>query len=74
LNRGAHYPAHVHPDKIEYAIVVEGNPNVTVADKVYAAKQGDVFVFPKGVNHTLGNTGNQVAILLTGAVQIEELV
>lgn len=72
IEPGAHYPAHIHPDKIEYAVVIEGSPTITLGDDIYSAKQGDVFVFPKGVNHALGNSSDQVAVLLTGAIKVEE--
>lgn len=70
---GAEYPEHIHPDKTEYAIVMEGNPQITISKQSYSANPGDVFLFLPDVKHAISNKTQQTAILIIGSVKTSEL-
>lgn len=70
---GAEYPVHMHPDKTEYAIVMEGNPQITINMKNYTANPGDVFLFPPHVKHAISNKRQLISILIVGSLKTSEL-
>ena len=45
------FPAHVHPEE-QVSIVREGKMEITIGDRVFAVKPGDVIHFPSGVPHS----------------------
>lgn len=70
---GAEYPEHIHPDKTEYAVVMEGNPQITINTQNYSANPGDVFLFPPHAKHAISNKMQQTSILIIGSLQTSEL-
>lgn len=65
----ATYPSHIHPDKTEYAYVLEGNPKITIGEVVYHGAKGDFFVFPKSITHSIDNPLDKECLLLVGAIK-----
>lgn len=68
LRSGAAYPRHQHPQRTEYAYVLEGHPTLTVDNEAYETEPGDFVTFPTDTPHALSNPGHQDALLLVGAV------
>lgn len=66
------YPVHLHPDKMEYAVIISGNPEISIADNNYSSSSGEVYIFPPLVKHSIKNKTNQVCILLIGSVKTDE--
>lgn len=65
----ASYPIHVHPDKTEYAFVVNGTPEFLIEDETCLAKSGDFFVFPNNSKHAIRNTTAFECYLLIGSIK-----
>lgn len=63
------YPEHIHPDKTEYAYVLEGNPEFLISSESYKAKEGDFFIFPTNTKHAIINNTKSECRLLVGAVK-----
>lgn len=68
LRPGAAYPRHQHPQRTEYAYVLEGHPTLTVDHEAYETNPGDFVAFPTDTPHALANPGDRDALLLVGAV------
>lgn len=66
------YPEHIHPDKTEYVVVMEGNPEITVAQEKHKPNPGDVIVLPRNIHHSIGNYSEKSATVLIGAVHHKE--
>ncbi|MCC6182882.1 MAG: cupin domain-containing protein [Bacteroidia bacterium] len=66
------FPTHLHVDKLEFAVVVEGTATLTVDTNSYIAKVGEVVKFPEKTNHAIANHTNHTLILLVGAINTEE--
>ena len=64
----ASYPEHLHPDKTEYAYVLEGTPEFMIDKERYQGKAGDFFIFPSKIKHTIKNKTNFECILLIGSI------
>lgn len=64
----ATYPMHIHPDKTEYAYVLEGNPGFEIDNKPYTSEIGDCFIFPTGIKHSIINNTAEDCLLLVGAI------
>ena len=64
----ATYPLHVHPDKTEYAYVLEGNTEFEIDNQQYSSEPGDFFIFPRGKKHAIINNTNEDCLLLVGAI------
>lgn len=64
----AAYPEHVHSDKIEYAYVVEGNPEIIIDDERYTSEPCDFFIFPTDKRHAIINKTDKKCLLLIGAI------
>lgn len=64
----SNYPLHRHPDKTEYAYVVEGNFEFIVGDKTYDGVPGDFLVFPLMTMHAIHNKTDKAGTLLIGAI------
>ncbi len=62
------YPEHMHTDKIEYAVVIEGNPTIIIHEEIFLGKVGDVFIFPCKTKHAIINKSNYTAFLLIGNI------
>lgn len=65
----SNYPQHVHPDKTEYAYIIEGNPEFVIDGKMFTSEPGDFFIFPFGKNHEIKNQTDKKCILLIGAIK-----
>lgn len=63
------YPEHVHPDKTEYAYVIEGNPEFEIEDLQYSSEPGDFFIFPDFKRHAIRNNTSTECLLLIGAIK-----
>ena len=64
----ASYPEHHHPNKTEYAYIIEGNPIIVIENQHYMSEPGDFFIFPVNTKHAIiNNTGNE-CLLLIGAI------
>lgn len=63
------YPDHVHPDKTEYAYIVEGNPEFVIDNQQYTSEPGDFFIFPASKKHAIKNNTNAECLLLIGAIK-----
>ena len=64
----SHYPEHLHPDKTEYAYVLEGAPGFIINGKSYAGLEGDFFLFPQNEKHAILNDTDHECLLLVGAM------
>lgn len=69
IESGAHYPLHTHPDKTEYAQVLEGSAIITLGEKQFIAEQGEVIIFPESTPHAIGNATENECVLLLGAIK-----
>lgn len=65
----ATYPIHIHPDKTEFAYVLEGLPGFLINSEVHSGKKGDFFIFPFDTKHAIYNNSNYECILLVGSIQ-----
>lgn len=65
----ADYPLHRHPDKTEYAYVVDGSIEFTIDDKTYCGASGDFFIFKKMTMHAIHNKTDKTGTLLIGAIK-----
>ncbi len=63
------YPEHIHPDKTEYAFVVDGTPSFVINNEFFTSKVGDFFIFPNGIKHVIKNETNSVCHLLVGSIK-----
>ena len=63
------YPEHLHPDKTEYAYVMEGNPEFVINDQSFTGKSGDFFIFPSNIKHAIKNNAVLESIVLIGSIQ-----
>lgn len=69
VNPFATYPSHIHPDKTEYAYVLEGSPKMTIGETIYTGEKGDFFIFPKSIKHSIDNPHAIECTLLVGAIK-----
>ncbi|CAN5333765.1 hypothetical protein BH10BAC1_BH10BAC1_20260 [soil metagenome] len=65
----AFYPIHAHPDKVEYAFVIEGTPEFLIEEKTWLAKSGDFFIFPNTIKHAINNNSAVECYLLIGSIK-----
>ena len=63
------YPVHNHPEKTEFVYVLKGTPEIIIGDNTYSGKEEEFFIFPKSVNHGIGNVGSQNCTLLVGFIK-----
>lgn len=68
LNPHAKYPEHIHPDKTEFAFVLEGNIEVLIDTEKYIGEKDDFFIFPSGITHSIMNPTDIECIVLIGAI------
>lgn len=64
----ASYPTHLHPEKTEFVYVLEGNPEISIGDKVYQSEPGDFITLPKSIEHSIANRTEKECKLLVGAI------
>ncbi len=65
----ANYPEHLHPDKTEYAYVLEGTLEFIINFETHLGKEGDFFTFPVNTKHSIKNNTNVDCIILIGSIQ-----
>lgn len=63
------YPIHIHPDKTEYAYVIQGHPKFTIGTADFIGDEGDFFIFPASIKHGIQNPSKSEAILLVGSIK-----
>jgi len=56
---GLGIPPHVHDREDEFIFVEEGEFEIMLGDKSYAAKAGDEIFFPRHIPHAFQNTGSK---------------
>lgn len=69
LEPQAKYPIHQHPDKTEFAYVLEGVLEATIGENVYTGEPGAFLTFPVGAKHGLHNPTDKETVVLIGAVK-----
>ncbi len=69
----ADYPLHRHPDKTEYAFVVDGNIDFTIGNETYSGASGDFFIFEKMTMHAIHNRTDKAGTLLIGAIKEDKI-
>ncbi|MBX2942454.1 MAG: cupin domain-containing protein [Cyclobacteriaceae bacterium] len=62
------YPLNRHPDKTEYAYVVDGNLEFTIDNEAYHGAPGDFFIFLAMIMYAIHNRTNEPGTLLVGAI------
>lgn len=65
----ASYPEHLHPNKTEYAYVLEGTLEFIIDSKTHSGKAGDFIIFPLNTKHSIKSKTDFESILLIGSVQ-----
>lgn len=65
----ASYPEHIHPDKTEYAYVLEGEPEFCINSESHTGKAGHFCIFPFNTKHSITNRTESECILLIGSIQ-----
>lgn len=65
----AAYPFHNHPDRTEFIYVLDGVPEIIIGDNYHIGKNGDFFVLPRSIKHSIKNSSNSDCILLIGAIK-----
>ena len=63
------YPDHRHPDKTEYASVLEGIVDFVLEEERHTCITGDFFVFPVNKTHAILNPGEETVLLLVGSIK-----
>jgi quercetin dioxygenase-like cupin family protein len=66
------YPVHRHPDKTEFAFVLQGVLQAEIAGEVYTGERGTFYRFPCGSLHGLKNPGQEETIVLIGGLKERE--
>lgn len=72
IQPGAAYPLHRHPNKTEFAYVLEGTLEATIGDTEKIGTAGFFYQFPAGITHGLKNPGETETIVLIGALSEEK--
>lgn len=65
----ANYPVHIHPDKTEFAFVIEGNPEFIINQINYVSEVHDFFIFPQNIPHAIFNHTDKICLLLIGGIK-----
>lgn len=63
------YPEHIHPDKTEYAFVLEGSLEIVIDGLLLVGEVGDFFIFPSQIKHAIINNTSHEASLLIGSIK-----
>jgi mannose-6-phosphate isomerase-like protein (cupin superfamily) len=76
INKGEKLSLQYHNKREEFWKVIEGNPEITIGEKVVLAQKGDEFQIGKNVNHRIGAEASDVVILeiSTGEFDEEDIV
>lgn len=63
------YPIHRHPDKTEFAYVLQGTLAATIGEEEFTGEEGAFFTFPVGTMHGLRNMDqDKETIILVGSI------
>ncbi len=68
LEAHSQYPVHQHPDRSEYAYVLEGTPTLFDGQTHHPCRPGDFVTFPARTPHSLGNASDLPVLLFVGAI------
>ncbi|TAM78184.1 cupin domain-containing protein [bacterium] len=68
IHAGARFPLHRHPDRTEYAYVLEGVLDATISGQTLRVGPGGFAEIPAGVEHGLFNPGSSDTIVQIGAI------
>lgn len=68
IQPGARFPLHRHPDRTEYAYVLEGILEATLEGQTMRIAPHGFAEFPAGAEHGLYNPGAEPAIVQIGAI------
>jgi quercetin dioxygenase-like cupin family protein len=71
IQPGCEFPLHQHPNKTEFAFVLEGTLEAAIGEKTYTGHKGTFYQFPVGMNHRLKNPADHETIVLIGALKDE---
>lgn len=63
------YPEHIHPDKTEYAYVINGNPEFVIDTQLFSSEPEDFFIFPATEKHSIENKTDKECLLLIGNIK-----
>ena len=63
------YPSHLHPEKTEYIFVLEGSPQIEIGEETYTGENGDFFILPNAIQHSIKNSTDLDCILLVGSIK-----
>lgn len=63
------YPIHQHPNKTEYAYVLDGIVKIVIGEEIYKGHKGDFFIFPKSTKHSIENPFENDCLLLIGSIK-----
>jgi quercetin dioxygenase-like cupin family protein len=72
IQPGSNYPLHQHPDKTEFAYVIDGILEATIGDTTFTGKNGYFYQFPVGIKHALNNPTERETIVLIGSFKEEK--
>ncbi len=62
------YPRHKHPDKTEYALILEGVVDFKIDTMNFKGQVGDFIIFPTNVNHAIINSSETICKMLIGSI------
>lgn len=69
LSPNSTYPIHRHPNKTEFAFVLQGTLTATIGEEEFTGEEGAFFTFPVGTMHELKNSDqDKETIILVGAI------
>lgn|SRR5690606_17735327 len=63
------YPEHIHPDKTEFAFVIEGKPEFIINQINYVSEIHDFFIFPQNLPHSIINNTDKICLLIVGGIK-----
>ncbi|TAM58579.1 cupin domain-containing protein [bacterium] len=69
IQPGARFPLHRHPDRTEYAYVLEGVLEATIEGRTFRIAPHGFAEIPAGVEHGLYNPGPAPTIAQVGAIK-----
>lgn len=76
VNNGESLSLQYHKNRDEFWRVISGNPEITIGDEVFSAKEGDEFNVSRELKHRISAPLNDVVILeiATGDFDEEDIV
>ena len=72
VQKGEEFSLQYHMHREEFWRILEGNPEVTVGDKIVSAHPGEDFVIPPKTNHRISATLDDVLVLEISTGQFDE--